>query len=131
MMTQDNVLTLTSCKYKDLAKHSKVINVNELDYYLWVYLNPDDVRDAHFLGGRELTDGEPVITFPDSFVRPSTSWIRMKCDNLNKQPGLHVYKFTFVNRCTNDSFAIYANYIIQRSDVNKPYIYMKRNETEE
>ena len=129
-MTQDNVLTLTSCKYKDLAKHSKVINVNELDYYLWVYLNPNDVRDAHFIKGSELTDNKPIIVFPDTFIRPSTSWIRMKTDNLNKEPGLHVYKFTFVNVHTDSEFSIYANYIIQRSDVNKPYIYMKRNEAE-
>lgn len=128
MMTQDNVRTLTSCKYCDLAKYSTVMNVNELEYFLWVYLNPDDVRDAYFIGANEVTDEVPVPIFPDTFTRPSTSWIRMKTDNLNTKPGLHIYRFQFVNPHTDDTFSIYANYVIQRSDVNKPYIYMKRNE---
>ena len=129
-MTQDIMLTLTSCKYSDLAKHSKVINICELDYFLWVYLNPEYVRDAYFLCGSELAD-DPLTIYPDTFTRPSTSWIRVKVDDLNKDIGLHIYKFSFVDRTTGDSFSLYANYIIQRSDEEKPYIYMKRNENEE
>ncbi len=125
---QDNVITLTSCKYSDLAKYSTVVNINELDYYLWVYLNPEYVRDAYFIGASEVTDEVPVITFPDTFTRPSTSWIRIKSENLNLTPGLHVYKFMFVEPHSDTSFAIYANYIIQRSDVDKPYIYIERKE---
>ena len=128
MMIQDDVLTLTSCKYSDLPKYSTVINVNEMDYFLWVYLNPEYVRDAYFLEAAELTNEEPVITFPDTFTRPSTSWIRMKTDNLNKKPGLHIYKFKFVVPSTDETFSLYANYVIQRSDVEKPYIYMKRTD---
>ena len=126
-MTQDNILTLTSCKYKDLPKYSTVINSNELEYFLWVYLNPEYVRDATFISAQELTDDVPVITFPNTFIRPSTSWIRMKTDNLNQKPGLHIYRFQFANPQTNDVFSLYANYVIQTSDVEKPYIYMKRD----
>lgn len=128
MTVQDNILTLTSCKYSDLPKYSVVINEKEIEYFLWVYLNPDYVRDASFIGAREVTDDKPVITFPDTFVRPSTSWIRMKTDNLNKKPGLHIYKLQFVIPSTDETFSLYANYIIQRSDVDKPYVYMNRTE---
>ena len=129
MMT-DNMLTLTSCKYSDLAKHSKVINIEELDYFLWVYLNPELVRDCHFVYGCEMSD-EPVPTFPDTFQRPSTSWIRIKVDNLNTAIGLHIYKFMFANTMTDDVFSVYANYIIQRSNQEKPYIYIKRENSDE
>ena len=128
MTANDNILTLTSCKYSDLSKYSTVMNVNEMEYFLWVYLNPEYVRDAYFLGANVVTDDTPVITFTDTFTRPSTSWIRMKTDNLNKKPGLHIYRFQFVIPSTNEVFSIYANYIIQRSDVDKPYIYMKRDD---
>ena len=130
MMTQDTTLTLTSCRYSDLAKHSKVINVDELEYFLWVYLNPEYVRDALFLYGAEISD-DPVPVFPDTFKRPSTSWIQIKSDNLNKSIGLHTYKFGFVTPETGDTFSLYMNYIIQRSDQAKPYISMKRNDDEE
>ena len=126
MMTQDNVLTLTSCRYSELSRYSTVISKSELEYFLWVYLNPEYVRDALFLGASEVTDAEPVITFPDTFTRPSTSWIRMKTDNLNQEPGLHVYRLNFVYPCTNDTFSLYVNYVIQRSDLDKPYIYINR-----
>lgn len=119
------MLTLTSCKYSDLAKHSKVINVHELDYFLWVYLNPEEVRDAYFCYGCELSDN-PLPTFPDTFKHASTSWIQIRTDHLNKEIGLHIYKFSFIDRTTGDSFSLYMNYIIQRSDQEKPYIYMKR-----
>lgn len=125
MMT-DNMLTLTSCKYSDLAKHSKVINPCELDYFLWVYLNPEAVRDAYFNYACELSD-DPVPTFPDTFRRASTSWIQIRSDHLNKEIGLHIYKFCFIDRYTGDEFSLYMNYIIQREDQDKPYIYMHSN----
>ena len=129
-MMADNVLTLTTCRYKDLAKHSKVINIGEMDYYLWAYLNPEDVRDAYLLYGCELSD-DPTTTYPDTFKWVSTSWIQVKVDDLNRHVGLHIYKLAFVNKITNDEFSLYFNYIIQRSDEEKPYLYMKRDEQEE
>lgn len=126
MMTQDTTLTLTSCKYSDLAKHSKVINVDELDYFLWIYLNPEYVRDSYFVCGSEMSNN-PRITFHDTFTRPSTSWIRVKTSDLNKEIGLHTYKFLFADRITSDTFSLYANYIIQSDNQEKPYIYMKRD----
>ena len=132
MMTEETILTLTACTYKDLAKHSKVININELEYYLWVYLNPEQVREAFFLQGQEVNPkGKPIITFCDTFVRPSTSWIRIKTDDLNKSVGLHIYKFSFVNPKTDDTFSLYMNYIIQREDVDKPYVYIQRDDKKE
>ena len=126
-MMQDAMLTLTSCKYCDLASYSKVIDINQLDYYLWVYLDPDCTRNAQFIKGHELIDNPKDIIFPDTFVRPSTSWIRVKTDNINKNPGLHIYKFMFVDRYTDDVFFLYMSYIIHRTDVEKPYVYMKRD----
>ena len=129
MALEDNIFTLTASNYNDIAKHSKVVNVNELDYFLWVYLNPEDVRDAYFLSACEVIKPgqDAVTTFTDTFERKSTSWIQIKTDFINKKTGLHIYKLNFVNYTNDVTFSLYASYTIQRDDEEKPYIYMKRD----
>ena len=123
-MRADKTLILTSCSYTDLARHSKVFNPSQLVDYLWIYLNPEDVRESYFVQSATTTD-ESEGSY-DPFERVSTSWLRASVAEINTSIGLHIYRFVFVDRIRGDSFSLYANYIIQREDEEKPYIYMNR-----
>ena len=126
-MRSDNTLILTSCSYNDLAKHSKVFNSSQLLDYLWIYLNPEDVRESYFVASNEV-NAESQGSY-DPFERVSTSWLRASVAEINTSIGLHIYRFQFVDRITGDSFSVYANYLMQREDEEKSYIYMKRDQS--
>jgi len=124
-MIADNVTSLISCKYEDLPKYSKVFNLNTLNYHLWIYLDPDDMRDACFLGAEEIgPDANNSTIFPDTFVRESQCWIRVNSGYINRKPGKHTLKLSFVNRYTDTDFSLYASYYIQDDNPEKPYVYM-------
>ena len=50
---RDKIMSLNACTYEMLSKNSKVFNVDTNEYHLWIYLNPEDVRQAYFLGAEE------------------------------------------------------------------------------
>lgn len=123
---KDNVMMLEACEYDKLSKHCKVFNVETMDYHLWIYLNPDDIRDAYFLGAQEIgINPDNSKIFGDTFVRESTCWIRVNTCYLNNKPGKHTIKLSFVNRCTDTDFSLYVSYYAQVTNPEKPYVYMK------
>ena len=126
MATEDKIMSLQACTYKDLPNYTKVFNLNTIEYHLWIYLNPEDVRDTAFLGAEEIGPGaDNSQLFTDTFKRESQCWIQVKTNFLNKKIGKHTYKLSFVNRWTDTDFSLYVSYYIQNSDPEKPYVYMK------
>lgn len=119
---------LEACRYEDIAKHSKVFNLSTLDYHLWIYLNPEYVRDTYFIKSEEIGPSANNSTiFPDTFKRDSQCWIRANLGYLNLNPGKHTYRLFFVNRYTDTDFSLYVSYYIQDDNPDKPYVYVKHS----
>ena len=128
MNSEDKIMSLESCRYEDLAKYSKVFNINTIEYHLWIYLNPEDVRDAVFLEAKEIgPNADNSKLYPDTFVRDSQCWIRANTMWLDTSIGKHTIKLWFVNRYTDTDFSLYVSYYIQDDNPDKPYVYMKKD----
>lgn len=124
---EDKATTLQSCRYEDLAKHSKVFNLSTLDYHLWIYMNPEAVRDAYFYKAEEIgPDADNSKIFEDTFIREGI-WLRVNMQYLNLKPGKHTYRLMFVERYSDTDFSLYFSYIIQDDNPEKPYVYMKED----
>lgn len=125
----DKVNYLEATEYKHLAKYSKVFNLSTLEYHLWIYLNPDTVRDAYFKGAEEIgPNADNSTIYQDTFVRESQCWIRVNRGYLDNRIGKHTIKFSFVDRFTDTDFSLYASFYIQEDNPEKPYVYMKKDE---
>ena len=129
MATQEKVMSLNACAYKDLPSNSKVFNSMTIEYYMWVYLNPEDVRGCNFLRAEEITLGADHQGFyPDTFSRESQCWIRVATKFIDTSIGNHVIRLYFVECATGTEFSLYVSYYIQNDDPEKPYVYMKKPE---
>lgn len=131
-MTQDKIMSLEASTYANLAKHNKVFNKSAIEYHLWIYLDPSDVRDAFFLGAKEIgPHADNSKLFPDTFVREGQCWIRANTEYLDLVAGTHIIKLSFVDRFTDTDFSLFVSYIIQDDNPEKPYVYMKEDEVPE
>lgn len=118
---------LEACSYEDLCKHSKVFNKSALNYHLWIYMDPETVREAYFVEAKEIgPHADNSKLFPDTFVRESQCWIRANMEYLDLRPGKHTIQLQMVNRFTDTDFSLYASYFIQDDNPDKPYVYMKK-----
>lgn len=123
---RDKVMSLNACYYEDLAKNCKVFNADTCEYHLWIYLNPEDVRQAYFVGAEEIgPNADNSRIFPDTFKRESQCWIRVNKNYIGTTPGKHTIKLQFVDRYTDTDFSLYVSFHMQVDDPEKPYVYMK------
>lgn len=123
---QDKVMSLEACHYDDLAKHCKVFNSATCEYHLWIYLNPEEVRQAYFVGAVEIgPNADNSRIFPDTFTRESQCWIRVNKNYIGTTPGKHTIKLSFVDRFTDTDFNLYVSFYMQVDNPEKPYVYMK------
>lgn len=127
-MLSDNVITLQACNYQDLPKYTKVFNTEQLEYHLWIYLNPEDVRGCYFDKAEEVgIDPALLHTYPDTFVRESECWIRVNMGYIDKGIGKHTLRLQFVEKATSTDFSLYVSFYIQDDHPDKPYVYMKKD----
>lgn len=123
---RDKVMSLEACHYEDLVKNCKVFNSDTCEYHLWIHLNPEEVRDAYFVGASEIgPDADNSRIFPDTFKRESISWIRVNKNYIGTTPGKHTVKLAFVDRFTDTDFNLYISFYMQVDNPEKPYVYMK------
>lgn len=126
MITKDKIMSLQACRYEELPSYTKVFNSEAVEYHLWIYLNPEDVREAYFYKAEEIgPNADNSKIFPDTFVRESQCWIRVNREYINNKPGKHIIKLSFVDRFTDADFSLYISYYMQVDDPEKPYVYMK------
>lgn len=125
-MLDDKVISLEACAYNDMSKYVKVFSVDQLEYHLWIYLNPEDVRGCYFVGAKEIgPNADSSTTYPDTYIRESECWIRANMGYIDKGIGKHIIKLQFVEKMTSTDFSLYVSYYIQDSNPDKPYVYMK------
>ena len=129
---EDKIMKLEACRYADLAKHTKVFNALALEYHLWIYLDPEDVRTAYFIGAEEIgPNADNSRIFPDTFYRDSQCWIRVNRGYLGDKCGKHTIKLNFVERYTDTDFSLYVSYYMQNDNPDKPYVYMHKEDGQE
>ena len=129
---KDKIQILEACHYDDLAKHTKVINLDAAEYYAWIQLDPDDVRNSYFFGVQEIgISANNSMIFGDTFTRESECWIRMNMTHVARKPGKHTFKLSFVDRTTDDPFSLYCSFHLQVDNPEKPYVYMHQEEVSE
>ena len=122
-MKDDKIMSLRACKYSDLAKNVKVFNIDAMEYHLWIYLDPEDVRGAYFNEAKEIGENSECKTiYPDTFVRESTCWIRVNIGYLNSNIGKHIIKLSFVDKMTDTDFSLYVSYYITNDNPDQPYV---------
>ena len=123
--------TLVATKHDDMFRYRKVFNLTEIDYYLYVKLEPPLASIWYLYKVEEkMKDGSLVELQISSgeVVRQSPTWLKFQTNFIDTSVGLHVYKFTFVHTITNVVATLWFSYTIQNDNPDKPYIYMKRDE---
>ncbi len=122
--------TLIASSYENISKNSLVINLAELDYFLYVKLEPPLTSQWYLYRIEEkMKDGSlKKMRFPETVRKESPTWLRFKTDFINKEIGMHQYKVTFVDTVTDVSTSLWFAYIIQNDNPDKPYVYMERED---
>ena len=126
------VFKLEADSKKDLPKHTKIINIHDVEYFLWIHIPEELSWDFELFQLDEIIfSGLVEVDFQGLIEREGRRpWFKLNSGLLNKEIGKHIYKMSMVNRKTNDVISLYFSYIIQDDNPDKPYIYMNRNESE-
>ena len=123
--------TLVATKHDDMFRYRKVFNLTEIDYYLYVKLEPPLASIWYLYKVEEKMKDGSLVELPISsgeVVRQSPTWLKFQTNFIDTSVGLHVYKLTFVHTITNVVATLWFSYTIQNDNPDKPYIYMKRDE---
>lgn len=116
--------------YTDALASSRVLNINELNSYIWVQI-PTNLSPYVILSDMQdmsTTPATPII-YDDKVSRDNRNcWMKIDLSILSTEAGLHVYRFVFNNTITGEDTSLYFAYQIQNDAPEKPYIYMNRGD---
>lgn len=126
MLEDYPVFSLEAVLHKDLATHTKIFSIYDMEYYLWIQVDPMFARDYSLY---QLDEVDPErkydLTVADfCYHEDNRIWFKFNSMMLNRDPGQHVYRMHFVNKLNNTTISLYFSYIVQREDATKPYKYM-------
>ena len=119
------VFKVNAVEHKDLASASEVFSLQQFEYYLFVRV-PDHIAKVYELYQvDEIVDKAEFVCHKGLWMHePSRVWYRFHSAMLNKSPGLHVYRLSFVRPCNGDVLQLYIGYVVQTNDPDKSYMYM-------
>ena len=122
----DPVFSLNAVLHNDLASNTKLFSIHDMEYYLWVKVDPDIAKNFKFYEFDEVDSTKKYdLTIADFCAHEENRiWYQFNSMMLNRDPGQHVYRMHMVNLLTNNTISLYFSYIVQREDTKKPYIYM-------
>jgi len=123
----DPVFSLEAVPHTELALNTKIFNIHDMEYYLWVRVDPSFAKTYRLYEFDEV-DLEKDISFEIKDICQHESgriWYRFNSMLLDRTPGQHVYRMHMINTITNVTISLYFSYIVQREDTDKPYIYMR------
>ena len=130
-MIQDNIFTtiIQSSQLSDIPLHTKIYNSKDFSEIVCVKLPPQMPRSMELAEIYNLNSQEDV-DYTDQVTRDEhRPWIDISSSILDLTPGQHTYRMTFKNIGGRLNATCWFSYIIQENDPEKPYIYMKRDET--
>ena len=118
---------LKAVSYAQIASATKVFNSKTTEYYLWVELPVDHVRDFKVyeildLGSDCCCKKELNHEF---YHRESNKYLKLTFEVLDHSIGKHIYQLKLISPL-DDVISLYISYIIQDDNPDKPYIYMDR-----
>lgn len=123
-------VTIQSCKMQDLPKYTEVFNLAEIPETICVKLPDSLPRDMELSGIFDLTNNKEV-EFEDYVIRNEfRPWLDIQNTILDMTPGQHTYRLTFTRLGIYVNAICWFSYIIQDDFVEKPYVYMKRDDEE-
>lgn len=117
--------------YSEVHKYVRVVNIEELGYTLSLRIPSDISKRCELFQIDEILPNKHELDYVSCTDRKCNSpWIDIKLSALNTKSGQHMYKFSFIDRCTDEIENLYFSYIIYTDNPEKPYIYM-RNEDDD
>lgn len=123
----DLVCKLDATTYIGLPKKTKVFNLNTLEHFVWIHLPDKITHDWALFEVLEIVPDRKSVCYEDIIQRDcGKPWLKVASNELNTNPGQHVYKLSFVNIVNNDVVSLYISYIIQDDNPDKSYVYMHR-----
>lgn len=119
-----NVQKIVASRPEDVPKNTIIINKNQLEDVMHVYISPELARDFKMFEIHELTDfGLVEISLSDN-VKMVRNWVDIKMSALNVKSGQHSYRISLFNKCEKITLSVYFSYIVQDDNPDKPYVYM-------
>jgi len=113
--------------YEEFPRFTRLVNIHQLEYFLWLCIPQDVSKASELFQVDEIIPNNGEVDYLNYIQREcGRQWLKVGQAMLNIDIGFHVYKFSFVNRQTNDISALYFSYIIQNNDPVKSYDYMER-----
>lgn len=126
-MTTYPVFSIDSCTYDKLAATTRVFNIEEFEYFLYVKVDPSIAKCFEMYQLDDITDAAKPVCHKLLWEHTKHSiWYKFKSGMLNKDPGYHVYRMHMVNTCTNDVLSLYFGYTVQTNTPERPYYYMEK-----
>lgn len=111
--------------YSDMTSHTEMININEFEYYMWIEIPKEFSRYNELFSISQILPDRGEIYYLDKVFRSDRRpWLKVRHDFFDKDPGQHIYKFSFVDINTNDVSSLYLSYICQVDNPKNSYIYM-------
>ena len=105
-----------------------VISSHEIPYFFYLHI-PNYQKENKVYELSDVSEIKTVIKYGKLLKQDKCRpWISIETRLLDMTVGLHVYQLSFVNTILNHVFNMYFAYNIQDSNLEKPYIYMNREE---
>lgn len=121
------IFSLDAVIHRDLYKATPYISIHDMEYYLWVRVDPEIARGYSLYGLDEVDSEKKYDLNLEDFCshEPNRPWYKFNSMLLNRDPGKHVYRMHFVNTLDDNTTSLYFSYHVQREDTEKPYVYME------
>ncbi len=129
MNTTLPVFSLDAVMHRDLASHTHIFSIHDMEYYLWVKVDPLIAKEYVFYEFDEVDSDKKYDLNLKDFCEHETNriWFKFNSMLLNRDSGQHVYRMHFVNEKNETTISLYFSYIVQREDTKKDYLYMPRD----
>ena len=118
--------------YETALLNSRILNLNQLEDYWWIELPHSKAKFLSLYDISELKqDSDSVkLDYTEKASRDGIKpWIKADSSLFCKEPGQHIYKFSFTVSCVDDVVCLYLIYHIQTDKPDKSsYVYMEREE---
>lgn len=119
-------LYMCATPYESIPSAHKVININQVSYFLYVQI-PVELKDRLALFEVAEIGVDPIRECPRCIWNHEKGriWYQFKSGLLNTVVGHHLYRMSFVDTLTDEIVLLYFSYTIQDDSPKKPYQYMK------
>lgn len=119
--------------YDDAIQYAKIINLNTVEYKWSVFIPHHLPLDLSLYELKQIVPASSPQEYPMSQVvrDGKRRWIDLYTSIIDRSPGLHIYRASFVNTKTDETCYKFLSYKIQDDSPERPYIYMNRNKEDE